>query len=394
MKKIFFGLTLFILVAFYSWSQDVQESMVDTFIANFEKGSPDIKLQVINDAAEMGFPGMGALYQVAVDYVVTNAAALDSNLVLRKISFVAVDKIKVEKYDKAKYSLWNLFKVDTDTQVRLGILKALTDIGVGDEKIIAYLNQWMENQNNIFKTAKTSDFQIIGAAIETIGTFGDPTSFPILFRALIFKYNDTVLAKTEIALKSIKGDLKQLYTNVIRNGLFDERKAALTRVLNDKTLTDSDKCEVAEFSLNIALYTTAPTTPDKDLARETRYIATNFLGDKKWSNATQLLIDHFNKAVAELDRGIGFKGNLVDAITALGNMQNHEAAKRLTLYLDLINSFTENSKVYDEQIVLAVIASLSKLGDMVANSTLLYTRYLNYNETVKKAATAALKNLK
>ena len=87
------------------------------------------------------------------------------------------------------------------------------------------------------------------------------------------------------------------------------------------------------------------------------------------------------------------KSYLIKAIEALGSMKTHEAAKRLTLYLELVNSFTENGRIYDEQIVLAVIYALEHIGDRTASSALLYTRYLNYSKAVQKAAQDALQEL-
>ena len=96
----------------------------------------------------------------------------------------------------------------------------------------------------------------------------------------------------------------------------------------------------------------------------------------------------------EFDRGVVPKGYALNAINALGSMGTHEAAERLSLHLELLNSYTEHSKVYDEQIVLSVLLNLMELGDKVAFPTLSYTQYLNYSDTIKKAAKDAIDNLK
>ena len=394
MKKIIMSCICMMVILFCSWSQDSQDNMVDTFIANFKRGNAEVKLQVIKDAQGMNIPGMGPLYLEAVNYIINNNQLLEKDITYRKLSIAAVEALKSEKYVKAKDSLWNLFKIDSNAQVRMGILQAMADIAAGDSKMIANINDWLESQNTIFKGGRTPDLQVIYTCIETLGKLGDPSSFMVLFHCLLRKYTDVILVKTDEAIKMLKGDFKQLYTVAIMNGTFEEKKFALTRVINDKAFSDKDKCDIAEFTLNVALNTTLNSTEEKALARETRYQAVNFLSEKKWSNSTQLVIAHFNQVIADMDKGLATKNNLIDAIRALGNMQNHEAANRLTLYLDLINSYTENGRVYDEQIVLAVIDSLKNLGDMVANGSLLYTKYLNYSDLVKKAATDAIKNLK
>ncbi len=75
-------------------------------------------------------------------------------------------------------------------------------------------------------------------------------------------------------------------------------------------------------------------------------------------------------------------------------MSTHEAAVRLTQYLVLLNSYTEKGRGYDEQVVLTLLDNLGILADKVAFDDLMYTQYLNYSAGVKKAARAALDNLK
>lgn len=395
MKKVSCLIICIMVCLVYSWSQDSQSSsIVDTFIANFEKGNPSVKLQVLNDAGDLELTGMGPLYLTAIDFIIDNAHLLDMDLVYRKISITAVAAIKGEQYTKAKESLWNLFMADKNTTVRVDILEALADIGVGDSIIIKKINSWLDDQNSVFRTGTIPDMQVIEACVITLGTFGDPSSFPILFRAFIIEYSDSITREVDKALGLIKGDFIALYTSIIRNGFFEEKFRAMERVIANPDFSDADKCQTVDLALNMALYTTLNTVTEKDLARKTRYTAIDFLSRKNWSNSTELVIEHLNRAISELDRGIAGKNYLVDAIKALGNMQTHEAAKRLTLYLDHINSFTENGRTYDEQIVLQVINSLGVLGDAVAMENLLYTKYLNYSDSVKKAANAAIKNLK
>ena len=74
-------------------------------------------------------------------------------------------------------------------------------------------------------------------------------------------------------------------------------------------------------------------------------------------------------------------------------MATHEAAVRLALYLDILNSDVENGKKVEDNIVLAVIRSLGELGDNVAFDYLLYAGYLDYSDSIKKAARESLNRL-
>ena len=78
------------------------------------------------------------------------------------------------------------------------------------------------------------------------------------------------------------------------------------------------------------------------------------------------------------------------AITALGSTGSEVAAVRLTQFLNLLNSYTENSRPYDTQITLSAVTNLGRLGDLVAYDALFYVTLLNYPQRVKEAARSAL----
>ena len=75
-------------------------------------------------------------------------------------------------------------------------------------------------------------------------------------------------------------------------------------------------------------------------------------------------------------------------------MKTTEAAQTLTLHLQFINAETDSGKAPDEQITLAVIDNLGKLGDKTAFDHLLFVSYLPYSATIKAAARDALKKLR
>jgi hypothetical protein len=123
-------------------------------------------------------------------------------------------------------------------------------------------------------------------------------------------------------------------------------------------------------------------------------LSARILRDRAWQAASPLLIEHLDTTIMETDRGLADKGALLEAIASLGIIGTHEAAVRLTQYLVLLNSYTEKGKGYDEQVAGAVIENLGLLEDKVAFDDLMYTQYLNYSNTIKKAARAALERLR
>jgi hypothetical protein len=160
------------------------------------------------------------------------------------------------------------------------------------------------------------------------------------------------------------------------------------------TLQSAQRAEIAEIGLEVGMYTTTRDTDEQKIARDIRAMALKVLSDAKWLKASSLAIEHFGMSLVAFDRGVVSKSYLLEAIYGLGNMGTHESAERLTLYLELLNSYTEHGRVYDEQIVLAVLENLRLLGDKVAFANLSYTQYLNYSDVVKKAAQNAVDDLK
>ena len=367
--------------------------LVDVFKKNFEKGNMQVKYQVLLDAINMGIEGMETLFYEAILYVLNEIDRLEIEDMLVRIANVTVSQIHVMNYREALDEMWKLFSWTTHTELRVNILIALGDIGGESPALIKKMNKWLDSQNDIFLTGKIMDLQVIIACVQALGKIGDPSSFVPVFTTMILQYSALVTSTAEQALDMIKGDITQLYMSVIMEGRYTEKKQSLLNSIKATKLTDEEKCIIAEFALNIALHSSPVDQDDKIAALEIRYIAVEFLSEKGWSNASELMVEHFNQAVFDLDKGRVEKSFLIKAIEALGNMKTHEAAKRLTLYLELINSFTESDRVYDEQIVLAVIYALENLGDRIASGALLYTRYLDYSKNIKKAAQDALQEL-
>jgi hypothetical protein len=207
-------------------------------------------------------------------------------------------------------------------------------------------------------------------------------------------YSEEMIGIARAALFSLKGDLKDSLLAVVRARPYAEKKAALQMALESDRLSEEQKGQIAELALDIGVRTVAADVPGRTALRELRFAAARALGDRKWSRATSLLIEHLDATIGEYDKGLADRRYLIEAAAALGAAGTHEAAVRLTQYLLLVNSYTEKAKGYDEQVVMAIIAALGRLGDRVAFDDLMYTQYLGYSAPVKKAAREALEKLK
>jgi hypothetical protein len=288
-----------------------------------------------------------------------------------------------------------MYVIDSDTTTLVNSAAALGLAAAGDAEIVGSLNRWLEAQNTLFASGKPIvSLQVIAATLRAVGKLGDASSFAPVFSAMSLGYSDEMVAISREALFSLRADLKDSLLAVVRTRPYAEKKAALQMALESDRLSEEQKGQVAELALDIGVRTVAADVPGRTALRELRFAAARALGDRKWSRATSLLVEHLDATIGEYDKGLADRRYLIEAAAALGAAGTHEAAVRLTQYLLLVNSYTEKLKGYDEQVVMAIIAALGRLGDRVAFDDLMYTQYLGYSAPVKKAAREALEKLK
>ena len=389
------GICIALIVAVgAAYAQDAQK-VLDTFRRNFAIASLDVKIQILQDAAAgKTASSMGPLFQQAVDFVIDNGSLVPTDARFNQLAAIGAEQAGNVGFTAARFSVWKLFQITPDTQTLSKAATALGTLGAGDAEIIADLNHWLDAQNSVFATGKMPDPAVLVSVIQSLGKLGDSSSFPFLFTAMNLGYSDQISAIAKTSLLSLKGDFAAMLLGVIKERPIGEKRLALQMSFETDKLTGDQKSQVAEYALDVGLHLSSTDAPSKGVLRDIRFIAADSLGTQKYSHATPLLIEHLDTTIGEFDKGLVDRNHLLNALADLGAMGTHEAAVRLTQYLVLINSYTDKGKAYDDLVVLAVLQSLGNLADKVAFDDLMYTQYLNYSATVKKAARAALDKLK
>jgi hypothetical protein len=394
MSKVLWITVVLIAVVFCgAWGQQTDD-LLNAFQRNFVISSLDVKIQILQDAADKGAAGLGPLYLQAVDYVLGNVSLIAKDGRFGQLSEIALEQLDALSFTEASRSVWQLFEADTGTGVRVRALSTLGNIAGGDEDTMQNIVMWLDKQNIIRETGTPQDIQVIAAAVNALGRLGPESAFPVVFTAMYLGYSDIISSLCREALLTIRGDLKDHLMGILRNRPLREKRLALQMALESERLQESGKAEVAAFALDIALHTGTKEADLKKISREIRQLSVRALGERQWTPATALMIEHFDTSLQEADRGIADKNLLLEAIAGLGNMQSREAAVRLTQYLVLLNSYTEKGQGYDEQIMMAVVTNLGKLGDKTAFDDLMYVQYLNYGSTIRSAAKTALGKIK
>jgi HEAT repeat protein len=125
-----------------------------------------------------------------------------------------------------------------------------------------------------------------------------------------------------------------------------------------------------------------------------RYAAINALTSLRWTRANSMAIMNYYRVLADYQDSIVSKARLIEAVECLGAVGNSEAALVLGLQLGLINARTARTGIFDDEITLAIVQALGRIGDNAAFDHLLFTSNLSYSEIIKSAATDAINRLK
>jgi hypothetical protein len=392
-KSVFFLVAIILFCAGIGLAQD-SKALLDAYSRNFDKADIDAKLSLIKDAAALNNSELAPLFVKAIDFAVGTSEYGKNESKIRLISVLAVEQCVKYKFSDARTSVWKLFLMDVDSNVRMKTLSALAAIAQNDTAIIGSLNDWLSARINTPRSGKNTELNLILRCVQTLGELNDESSFPVLFKTLHTDFSQEISTACRQALVNMKGNFKTLLLALIKTGAIPEKLEALIITLDSNSLSDADKGEIAEVSLDTALRLGSVDVNELHNIRDLRARSNRALSARKWSKATPLVLRYFETTLADFEKGIAGKPELIDIIRSLGNMGTHEAAQRLVAYLDWLNAYTETKKVYDEQIVLETIESLGRLGDSAAFDNLMRVKFLNYNATIKTKTDDAIKKLK
>jgi len=391
-KESFFGFILLFVVLLFVNAED-SSPILSAMQKNFARGSLSTKIQVLQDSAEYPDINMGPLYGEALDFILSNSKNLASDLSARELTILAVRLSGLNGYNDASSVMWKLFNTYEDEQIQVEILGALGNLSP-DILVIEDLNRWLKQQNEQFRSGLSVPLQVVSEAVVALGELGDSSSFSIVFSTGSSKYSDDITYKANIALKNLEGSYSQSLEEVIKDSIPSDKISALNLAVEDSEMPIEEKGELYKMALDIGLIVKVSNADDEQRIRELRYSAVRQLTLLKWADASELVIEHFNLVILEYERGISPKSSVLETISCLGAIGTHEAAERLTLYLEFMNSYMENGQGTDLQISLAVMNNIGIIGDSVAFDDLLYSGYLDYPVSVKRAAREALNNLK
>ena len=383
------ALLLMVLLSGLAVAQETNRRL-EAFQENFRDGSQPIKLQILQQAGELPPAEMGPLYGQALDYVLSNSRSLRNDAILQEITALTVDGIVASNHTDSLEDLWLLFEEYQDIQARQRLLSALAEVGQGDEQTVFFVNGWVQAQNNLKRAGTIPDIQVMLAAVEAMNDLGDPTSSPVLVDTILVQHSARISETAREGLFALDTDIVARANEMIADRNAQDKLPIIEFFLSAEELSEEQRAEIALATLEDALSITTRSVVIVRELRQVRYRAVDYLREQEYPPASNALIEHFNDVFLAFDRGQVRKVYVLDAIAALGTVSTEEAAARLSEFLNLLNTYTENDRPYDTEITMATVLNLEQLGHPVAYDSLFYASLLDYPARVKDAAREAM----
>jgi HEAT repeat protein len=387
-----------------SLSLNAQDSILYSYQRNFMRASLSTKTGVLLDAAtdDRASEFIGQLYEYALNFSLQNAEILRGDPDLLNLTVVAARGALHSAHVQSIATLWGIFTNFRDSQARIAALDALAVLGKGNIQVAENLNQFLANQNSLYRSGMDVDIPTVSACINALGALGEESSFPVLFAAITAGYPESVGAQAVIALESLPGDLKGNFTEVLRKNPPSEKLAVFRAAVSSSRMSGPEKGAFAQTALEIGMDEENLSTEYGSALTALCTLAVKTLTELKWAGADTTVLQYFyrvqgayqeNKTNRERDR-------LLEVIGCLSVLGSADAAQALSLQLGYLNSQFERAKKEgtfsenDEALVLGVIGALGGMEDKIAFDNLHYVAYLDYPERVKAAAREALNKLK
>ncbi len=392
-RKYFFSVLMLAVVSVSGFTQNT-DAMLTAFMKSFARGSLSTKIQVLQDSSKISGRDMCPLYLQASRFVVDNYRTLQDDSAARELSLLTVRLAGLKNCSKTADYLWKLFSETENRQLKIEIISALGGMDVSPD-IVAELNRWLEKENDKMRKGEAVDESLVLEMLASLGNIGDKSSFRAVFSTGAIRYSDEITERAVEALKKLKVDYAQSLEDILKHGRIQEKVAVVDLVKSDSEMDEETKGRIFQTALEEALksYKDLSESDAKEL-RELRLDTVKELSGLHWSAASALAVENFNRTLEDVNNGLLSSGSLIDAINFLGSVGTHEAAVRLSSYLEVLNSQKERGQPVNTQVVISVINNLNLLGDKSSFDNLLYAGYLDYPSSVKQAAREALNNLK
>jgi hypothetical protein len=393
------ALAALFLLAPHLFAQTSEDAILRSYEKIFIRSNLSAKANVLYDAAndEKAATFYGAFCEIALRFVIGNAALFPDDPDMIQIAVGSVKGIAKCAYTPAAENLWQLFLTFPDNVIRVEILRSLPalktsagkDSGGNAFAFTEKLNDFLTEQNSQYKEKTAPNINLLSALFETLGKIGDDSSYLPLFTSCR-TYSGALQAQAAKALYSIDGNFTVFLTKIIVDNPPEEKLEALKLIADHEGLSAEKKGILAEAALETAL---ASPGEQKNQNKKITDLSVRLIGETKRISALPLVFKYYNQSMELFRNDPAQKQPLLDAISCLGFLKDSEAAKRLSLQLGIYNSRIIGIRPEEQDVTLAIISALGNLGYKVSRDSIYQASKLPWPQEIKDAAQIALKKL-
>jgi hypothetical protein len=364
---------------------------LNAYLEAFDTVDLDGKLQILDTAANDPIQEVFALYQRATRFLVDNGQQIPTNTQLQQMVRAVVPRILEAQEPGLNGLLWQLFLAHDDVQLRLVILATLGPLSADDAQMRINLTTFLQNQLRSRQAGTPFNVQLALGLVEALGNILRPEVQMVLVDTVIARIDANVTRRAfEIITEIGNGSTAQPFFEAFRIAQGNDKGSIFNDYIQADFVSTSDKVQFSSLVLNNVLSTTIRDASLTRMFLNIRTRAVEIIADNNQPEFAPVLIRHFNDAIVGFDRGTLERSVVIDAVAALGSTNSPVAARRLTEFLTLINSYTQQDRPYDRQITLNVIENLGILANVESFNALFMVTILNYPNTIKEAARTAI----
>jgi len=352
------------------------------------------KLELLNDASRITTMNMVLLYIDALVFVRQNYPYLGNDTQLMDLAIIAASKSTAYQDTSILPVLKDVFSGITEPKVKIACLNNFAVLAKGRKDDINFLNEWFEQNLQGLKGSSISDIKTLAICASTLGILGDSSSFPVLFDAATGNYDSSIVEASASALNMINDGYTENILAILSQKNVKNMYAAYTFAMRKDSLQINDKGKIADAAFSAAVELKMSGSLDNQgILQSLLRDSIEKLTMLSWSQTAPTVVKYFYNIQGEYKNDKSGIDTILPVIRCMGAMGTTDSAQALSIFLGLLNSETEQKKIYNEQLMLTVIQALGDLGDKSAFDYLLYVGYLSYPETVKKASRDALARL-
>ncbi len=387
MKKIFFCFFVFCLCFTNLFSNEDYQRLQKEFI----KGDINTKEKIIKNISTTNKKEAIPIYIEAINFIQNHYKLCADDEQFLNIGKISVVKIGDLDEKQAIQDIRYLFTIVDNEHFKIVCLNTLTKLIEKNTNFTAYLNtKYREGLSDLIY-GKNFSINLLIAYSDALGKFAEASSFDLLFETLFYPVDEALKKSVTKALNNIFFDYSTEILNRMNQKDIQYINTLYSLSKKNKQISNQKLGEISEAVLAFGI----ENLNHNKLEAQTLILETlPVLSELKWSKASKNINDFFYIAQTAWRETSFLTKDLIKVIECMGNIGTLETAQNLSIFLGFLNSQTEKTKQYNEELLLSIITSLEKLGSKTAFDYLLFIEYLDYSSTVKTAARKAIEELK